>query len=598
MRKLLRLTTLMILLLAFQLQAQPANPPTLETFTVQNPTSGVDWFVQALIPFGNGTSRYPALVLVPGGSSAGTQAFRPPEVTRYTDLGFVSFVFDPDGRGRTGGTEDNNGFTHQDGLRAVIEAAATHPRTNGRVVVASFSYGVTMASGTLARYPQLPVDFFMDWEGPANRDDTGGCDGAGLGHLQSFGCTDETFWAEREASTFMRSVEVPYQRLQTERDHVQPDNLHALLLVNNATEGSSPWTRLNDLTPNQVFPSTFDEGWLPENQPLPDVIVEYLSQYLAGSVPASVASSDQSSTAFTSTLQIGMSVHLEGWPLEQEAAFNRYADLNRQYADLFERYGAKLTLESKEPTVFIPEHGDNFLAELEARGHGVGVHADLGGNSARPNYGQDQFVRDMRIRKVNLDALVSDNRHLSGICSQLDWVSAAVEAGYEFTSGVVAYCYTSLAEEDRPEAYRDCQNAAECHQPFSFELKDRIHPWRARDGLSWTTHDPEGELVILPQTFTLNCFAEALVSNESVLGCEFTADDIEAFIQELEHALSLADPNQTNIFYVVWSFGGQLDMNLLERWLQAIVPYVDSGQVVWRTLPQMYDNYLAWEARQ
>ena len=40
-----------------------------------------------------------------------------------------------------------------------------------------------MASGVLSRYPDLPIKFLSDYEGPANRDDTAGCDGSGLGHL-------------------------------------------------------------------------------------------------------------------------------------------------------------------------------------------------------------------------------------------------------------------------------------------------------------------------------------------------------------------------------------------------------------------------------
>jgi hypothetical protein len=46
---------------------------------------------------------------------------------------------------------------------------------------------------------------------------------------------------------------------QTEKDHVQPDTMHALLMINNATSteyggmGKSPWTRLNAYTPNTIY---------------------------------------------------------------------------------------------------------------------------------------------------------------------------------------------------------------------------------------------------------------------------------------------------------------------------------------------------------
>ena len=66
-------------------------------------------------------------------------------------------------------------------------------------------------------------------------------------------CTDEAFWAQREASTFIAQIRVSYQRIQSEKDHVQPDNTHAILMVNNAVNGGVPWVRLNDLPPNQTY---------------------------------------------------------------------------------------------------------------------------------------------------------------------------------------------------------------------------------------------------------------------------------------------------------------------------------------------------------
>ncbi|MEI6171087.1 MAG: hypothetical protein WCQ45_01215, partial [bacterium] len=89
-----------------------------------------------------------------------------------------------------------------------------------------------------------------------------------LGHLQGRPCTDEALWSEREASTFILSIDVPYLRLQSRIDHVQPDIDHAILLVANATaeeyggHGRSPWTRLNDLAPNRVY-TVQNPPWLP-----------------------------------------------------------------------------------------------------------------------------------------------------------------------------------------------------------------------------------------------------------------------------------------------------------------------------------------------
>jgi hypothetical protein len=149
-----------------------------------------------------------------------------------------------------------------------------------------------MATGALARYPDLPILFYIDWEGPANRDDTGGCDAARLGHLRDHACDDEAFWSEREASTFIRLIRVPYQRLQSRIDHVQPDLNHALLLVANATAaeygggGQSPWTRLNDFTPNQVYGDTNPPRWPPKDLNLQAAVGDVALELLARFAPA------------------------------------------------------------------------------------------------------------------------------------------------------------------------------------------------------------------------------------------------------------------------------------------------------------------------
>jgi len=235
-----------------------------ERFWVTNPTIGVQLRVQVVHPAAGVTGRMPGLVLVPGGrgDSSGFLKATPggSEAQELADRGFVVVVFDPDGRGESGGTENDNGYVHQDGLAAVTRFAAALPEIDsGRLGLVSYSYGVTMATGVLARYPDLPVLFYIDWEGPANRNDTGGCGAERIGHLQDFSCDDEAFWSEREASTFILSIGVPYQRLQSRVDHVQPDIDHAILLVANATadefggHGRSPWTRLNDLPANRVY---------------------------------------------------------------------------------------------------------------------------------------------------------------------------------------------------------------------------------------------------------------------------------------------------------------------------------------------------------
>jgi pimeloyl-ACP methyl ester carboxylesterase len=239
---------------------------------VTNPTSGAQLFVRIIHPQGWEGAALPALVLVPGGSSWSSDFTDPPNRGQtIADGGYTVVVFDPDGRGSSGGEENDNGFVQQDGLAAVVSFAATLAEVDSsQIGMVSYSFGITMAAGALARYPDLPVRFLLDWEGPADRNDTGGCDESRVGHLQFMSCDDEEFWGEREAATFARDLQMPYQRLQCEQDHAQPDSEHTLLMVANATaveyggNGRAPWTRLNDLEPNTVYAADSSVSLLPQ----------------------------------------------------------------------------------------------------------------------------------------------------------------------------------------------------------------------------------------------------------------------------------------------------------------------------------------------
>lgn len=263
-----------------------------ESYTVTNPSSGAALYVAVFYPESwDGQTKLPTLVLVPGGNGdSGSFVRKPPKgfstVEVINQAGYAAVVFDPDGRGQSGGTENYNGFVHQDGLAEVIRFAATLPGVDSaNIGLVTYSYGITMGAGALARHPDLPVKFLIDWEGPANRNDTGGCDGAGRGHLKDVAsCTDEAFWAEREASTFIGQIRVPYQRVQSQTDHVQPDNAHAILMVNNAVSGGVPWVRLNDETPNQTYDPNNPPAMLSDNvldRQQDRFIVEYAKELFA-----------------------------------------------------------------------------------------------------------------------------------------------------------------------------------------------------------------------------------------------------------------------------------------------------------------------------
>ena len=176
---------------------------------------------------------------------------------------------------------------------------------------------------------------------------------------------------------------------------------------------------------------------------------------------------------------------------------------------------------------------------------------------------------------------------MSGICSTEDWVGAAIEAGYGGVSGVVEYCLLSL--DDIPEESADCPSPKDCHNPYPSDMEDKIHPWRTSDGRTWTTPDPEGELIVLPAATGLKCQAEKLIE-DSPTGCEFKADDLDLFFADLDEALALVDPTQLNTFKGTYSQGAALDLTLQEDWLMRLQPYLDDGSVQWATITEIMDK--------
>lgn len=227
------------------------NMPLPEPDTkVKNPTSGADLAVYIDEPRGKGP--FNAIVVVPGGVNAGGNQLPPQGIAQFVDRGYVVVRYDPDGRGNSGGAEDLGGPVHQDALKAIIAYTRDLPQVvDDRIGVMSFSLGIATAAGAIAQ-GDAGAAWLMDWEGPSNRRWIANCsDATPDKEFRGHRCDEEAFWAAREADKVVGKITIPYQRMQTARDHVHgADNGHALSMVAAANNGLSPWVRLNDLEPN------------------------------------------------------------------------------------------------------------------------------------------------------------------------------------------------------------------------------------------------------------------------------------------------------------------------------------------------------------
>lgn len=262
----------------------PRDPPSREAAAsratpadhVTNPSGGASIAVYLDAPTTPGP--HPAVVLVPGGLGAAGGVAGPGGILAFTDAGIVVVRFDPDGRGQSSGAEDYQGPNQQEGLRQVIRWAIARPEVQDDAVgVVSYSLGVSIAAGALDG-GTTAARFLIDVEGPPSRSWMQGCQAGDAG--SAFGgraCTDNAYFAPREAVTHVAGMKVPYMRVQAARDHFQGDRHDHAYEILEAAAGHLPWVRLNDLAPSASgydratvdasLPAQLDrhtlESWLP-----------------------------------------------------------------------------------------------------------------------------------------------------------------------------------------------------------------------------------------------------------------------------------------------------------------------------------------------
>jgi hypothetical protein len=269
-------------------QYPPTPLPPVETLRVYNPASGCSLYVHIhRPPYASPTNPQPGVILVPAEGGVGTDFDTDTLANDIASDGFVVLHFDPDGQGRSGTYPANyGGYVNQDGLQACALALAQRPYVDtARLGIYATSYGITMASGTIARHPDSPrISFLLDFEGPADRSQT--CQDSG--DYIPVPADSEAFWQEREAARFMKNAPVAYLRIQTQIDHNPhiTDNRHCIALIDSATAangGLSPWTRVNDsaMNPaNRTYTLSDPPVYIPETQEVQNVprILLYLHE--------------------------------------------------------------------------------------------------------------------------------------------------------------------------------------------------------------------------------------------------------------------------------------------------------------------------------
>ncbi len=262
--------------------------------------------------------------------------------------------------------------------------------------------------------------------------------------------------------------------------------------------------------------------------------------------------------------------------------FDKHVKDMRDLAQIIEAHGGRMTIQAQSPfTTVAIESGETVLADLAARGHEIALHfhedAHLGKNSASLSVQQWCDVMKEEIGYIMQASGVADVSYWSGGNLYPSLYEAAECAGLEANS--------------------DWKNPNT--QTTDMSLTGVI-PWRPAGGTDgtdftlFTTHDPNGAIVFLPEgQYDKTDFAASRRSDD--------AGGDEAYFEYLKESfyasLEAAQPGQVNVFHFTvhpGEFRGDPNdpFGVIERFLTEVVdPLVASGDVQWMTFSEMADAY-------
>lgn len=262
--------------------------------------------------------------------------------------------------------------------------------------------------------------------------------------------------------------------------------------------------------------------------------------------------------------------------------FDKHVKDMRDLAQIIEAHGGRMTIQAQSPfTTVAIESGETVLADLAARGHEIALHfhedAHLGKNSASLSVQQWCDVMKEEIGYIMQASGVADVSYWSGGNLYPSLYEAAECAGLEANS--------------------DWKNPNT--QTTDMSLTG-VTPWRPAGGTDgtdftlFTTHDPNGAIVFLPEgQYDKTDFAASRRSDD--------AGGDEAYFEYLQESfyasLEAAQPGQVNVFHFTvhpGEFRGDPNdpFGVIERFLTEVVdPLVASGDVQWMTLSEMADAY-------
>lgn len=275
-----------------------------------------------------------------------------------------------------------------------------------------------------------------------------------------------------------------------------------------------------------------------------------------------------------------------GTDYRQGPLFERHVQDILTVARIIEAHGGRMTVQAQSPfTQVATERGNAILADLEARGHEIGLHfhedAHLGRNPERLPVETWCAVMQQEIGLIHQAGVKNRIRYWSGGNLYPGLLEAASCAGLEVNS-----------DWKNPRTQATDQSLL------------GVNPWRPAGGPSETdlsafaAHDPTGKIIFLTEGMY---DPEEFARKRQIIAQGGDHAWFEVLREALERSLASARADRVNVFHFTvhpGEFRGDPNrpFGVIEDFLTNVVdPLVKAGRVRWATFSQMADEFIAWE---
>lgn len=287
---------------------------------------------------------------------------------------------------------------------------------------------------------------------------------------------------------------------------------------------------------------------------------------------------------------------------KNQAIFAKHIQELTYGMDLADEYGVVLTIESEQPFARANSiWGNNFMAEIVRRGHGVGTHCDFGFH--KELMPTEQYAQFFAENKMLVDALVGPENNLgcSGGGGVNDWATAASLAGFKYLDGIVGMHYLAMPLENRPNSTwtDDYIYNVGYHLGAPLDLYERIYPFGVANARDFVT---DANPVIVVSSGEVGLLAGIAEGVGEVGGdpcrpeCILTSADVDALVAKVRDIDQNRDRERISKVTVYLPANVFISENeaILRYFFEQTQILQQQGIITWASQKQVYVSYLEW----